>query len=221
MTPVLKLKTPGERLRAIRAYCSPSRNDFCSKTGMSESTLKAWENDVALLTKKGARSLVSIFGCFGVFCTVEWLLNGEEPSPLRPYEGSHGALPEEQAIEKEYDRISNYYAEDSLLYRVPDQHMSPFFKTNDFVGGLEVSLSTLPYFWDEIVLAKTEKDQIYLRQLSKGSQPGLFTLIALNLPENHAQHKIEDISLKKAYRIVWHRTPIVQATGSTPISFAS
>ncbi len=209
MTFVLKLQTPGERLRAIRAYCSPSRNHFCKRTGISESTLKAWENDVAHLTRKGANSLVSMFNQIGLSCTANWLLNGEEPSPIRPFEeSSNKAMSEEKFMQKEFDQLSRYYEEDLLFHRVPDQCMAPFFKKGDAVAGIPVSPTDLPYFWDEVILAETEGMPPLLRRVLRGSQPGLVTLVTLNTTEPHTQHKAEDIVIKASYRIIWHRSAV-------------
>jgi transcriptional regulator with XRE-family HTH domain len=209
MTSVLEFKTSGERLRAIRAYCSPSRNHFCQLTGMSESTLKAWENDVAQLTKKGANSLVEIFSSFGLFCTANWLLDGEEPSPLRPFEGSaSNTMSEEKFIEKEFDRLSQYYSDKLLLHKVPDQYMAPFFKQGDIVAGVLVSPTDLPYYWDEVILAETVNSPPLLRRVLRGSQPGLVTLVTLNIPGHQVQQRMEDITIKASYRIIWHRSPV-------------
>ena len=207
MTSVLKFETSGERLRAIRAYCSPSRNHFCKKTGISESTLKAGENDVAQLTKKGANSLVDIFSRFGLFCTASWLLEGEEPSPIRPFEGNtNTSISEERFIEKEFERLSQYYSEKLLWHKVPDQCMAPFFKMGDIVAGTPVFPTDLPYYWDDVIIAETENSPPLLRRVLRGSQPGLVTLATLSLPGHHAQHRMEDIAIKASYRIVWHRS---------------
>ena len=209
MTSVLEFKTSGERLRAIRAYCSPSRNHFCDKTGMSESTLKAWENGVAPLTKKGAKSLVEIFSGFGLLCTESWLLDGEGPSPLRPFEGSSNTtMSEERFIQKEFEELSQYYTDKLLLHRVPDQCMAPFFKQGDAVAGILVSPTDLPYYWDEVILAETTNSPPLLRRVLRGSQPGLVTLATLNVPGHQAQQRMEDITIKASYRIIWHRSPI-------------
>lgn len=205
----LELQTPGARLRAIRAYCSPSRNDFCTKTRLSESTLKAWENDVARLTRKGANALVGMFADFGVFCTATWLLDGEPPSPLRALGLNNPALmPENIFVEKEFENLKSYYKEDFCFHKVMDQNMSPFFKAGDYVVGLAIPVTEIPYFWEEVALVETTEGATLLRKITKGGQPGFVTLEALNLPDHHPQAKLVDTEVKKAYRVVWHRTPI-------------
>lgn len=213
------LKTPGERLRAIRAYCASSRHAFCSKMGLSESTLKSWENDVAILTKKGAKTLSGMFHALGIFCTQEWLLSGTTPSPLRDIERFEpGSLEESQFIEKEFERLANYYKRSLFLHRITNQHMAPFFKVGDFVGGIALSQSELPYYWDECVIASVENYGFMVRKLVKGSQPGVNNLEALNLPAHHPQHTLTDVTLNTIYRIVWHRSPLDHALSKKTLS---
>jgi transcriptional regulator with XRE-family HTH domain len=205
----LELETPGERLRAIRAYCASSRQKFCKQTRLSESTLKAWENDVARLTAKGARALVGMFKGFGVFCTEVWLLEGKAPSPLREMETNDASLmTEHQFLESEFNRLSQYYSKVFQYFKIQDNHMAPTFKAGDVVAGAEVSANDLPYLWDEVALVSVEGYGLMLRKILKGSQPGLVTLITLNLPETHPQHAIADVTVDAAFRIVWHRSPL-------------
>ena len=209
----LELETPGERLRAIRAYCAASRQKFCKKTELSESTLKAWENDVARLTQKGARSLVGMFKGFGVFCTEEWLLEGRTPSPLREMETNDAALmTETQFVESEFNRLSKYYNKVFQHFAVQDNYMAPMFKAGDVVAGVAITASDLPYLWDEMALVSVEGYGLMLRKVLKGSQPGLVTLVALNLPETHPQYAVTDVSPDEAFRIVWHRSPLENRT---------
>jgi len=205
--PQIDLETPGARLRAIRAYCAASRHEFCSQTGLSESTLKAWENNVARLTKKGANSLSLMFSSFGVHCTSDWLLEGVNPSPLRSIEESNVALiPEDKFVEKEFERLQSHYNEDLLFFKVSDQYMSPFFKKDDYLAGLPINLVNIPYYWDETILVKLPTHGTLLRKVLKGNHPGLLRLVAINLPESHPHYAIEDIQVQEAYRIIWHRS---------------
>ncbi|EFX83898.1 hypothetical protein DAPPUDRAFT_100110 [Daphnia pulex] len=168
MTSTPFLSTPGSRLRAIRAFCASSRNEFCEKTGLSESTLKAWENDVARLTKKGAALLAVIFQRRSIISSV--------------------------IIGKMF-----------FSFKTSDKSMMPQFKQNDWVAGILIDTQDLPYFWDEIVIADVEGYGILLRKLAKGSQPGVFNLIALNPQDVGPLGQLNDVRLKGAYRILWHR----------------
>lgn len=209
MKKVMELETPGKRLRAIRSYCAPSRNSFCTATNLSESTLKAWENDVARLTRKGARALVEMFQGMGVPCTKDWLLEGKTPSPLRSLEENQiSGLSEEKFILSEFERLSQYYEKPLLFQSVADQSMAPLFKAGDFVAGCELNLSTVPYYWDDIILVKTAEHGMVLRKIQKGGHPGFVTLETTNLPEGHPDARTEDVELLAAYKIVWHRSPL-------------
>ena len=206
MTSTPLLVTPGNRLRAIRAFCAASRNEFCEKTGLSESTLKAWENDVARLTKKGAALLVGIFQKQGIYCTEDWLLNGEGLSPLRQlHEASNQNISEDILIQQEVDALKRYYQQSVFAHKVMDRSMLPHFKMNDWVAGILIPTPDLPYFWDEVVLADVEGYGVLLRKLNKGSQPGVFTLTCLSPLEGATFPALEDIRLNRAYRILWHR----------------
>jgi transcriptional regulator with XRE-family HTH domain len=202
-----QLKTAGERLRAIRAFCSPSRNDFSQKTDVSESTLKSWENGVAPLSRKGANALASIFtNKFSVCCTAEWLLDGKGPSPLRsPDELVSSALPEDAFVNRELDNLRRYYGDRHYVYKVSDSSMSPFFKIHDRIFGVLIEPADLSYFCDEVVLVDVEGYGLLLRRLLKGSRPGYFSLSTLNTTDRHFQNPLEDVKIKAAYRVMWHR----------------
>jgi len=204
MTSVPNLNTPGNRLRAIRAFCSSSRNEFCEHMGLSESTLKAWENDVARLTKKGAALLVGIFQKHGIYCTEEWLLSGEGLSPLRQsHEASNQNFAEDILVQQEVDNLKRYYRKNIFSYKVSDKSMAPQFRINDWVAGILINEQDLPYFWGEVVIADVEGAGILLRTLERGSQPGFFDLTSTH-PES-VQDNLQDVRLKGAYRILWHR----------------
>ncbi|MBY0264264.1 MAG: XRE family transcriptional regulator [Holosporales bacterium] len=216
MTSTPFLSTPGSRLRAIRAFCAPSRNEFCEKTGLSESTLKAWENDVARLTKKGAALLAIIFQRQGVYCTEEWLLNGEGLPPLRQlHEASNQNMAEDVLIQQEVDSLKRYYKKNVFSFKVSDNSMSPQFKSSDWVAGILIDTQDLPYFWEEIVIADVEGYGILLRKLTKGTQPGMFNLIALN-PQDANAGLLNDVRLKGAYRILWHRRLLGELRSFSP-----
>ncbi len=200
------LTTPGNRLRAIRAFCSSSRNEFCEKTGLSESTLKAWENNVARLTKKGAALLVNIFQKQGIYCTEEWLLNGEGLSPLRQvHEASNQNISEDVFLQQEVDSLKRYYQTSIFAHKISDFSMTPYFKMNDWVAGVLINAVDLPYFWNETIIADVEGHGILLRKLEKGTQPGLFNLLALN---SSGADTLYDRRLKGGYQILWHRRAI-------------
>jgi len=204
MTSLPNLSTPGNRLRAIRAFCASSRNEFCDEMGLSESTLKAWENDVARLTKKGAALLVDIFQKHGIYCTEEWLLTGEGFSPLRQsYEASNQNFAEDILVQQEVDNLKRYYRKNIFSFKILDKSMAPQFRVNDWVAGILINEQDLPYFWGEVIIADVDHDGILLRTLERGGQPGLFNLITTN-PEN-ASENLYDVRLKGAYRILWHR----------------
>jgi hypothetical protein len=82
--------------------------------------------------------------------------------------------------------------------------MLPFFKATDLVIGSPIDRQDMPYFWDEVVIAEVEGQGIYLRKLLKGSQPGVFTLVPLNMQEQGSPN-FHDVRLTNAYRIVSHR----------------
>ena len=203
----LELSTPGERLRAVRAFCASSRIKFCAGSKLSESTLKAWENDVALLTVKGAKLMCNIFQDLGVYCTPEWLLHHKGNSPLRSAEDlTPSALSEEKFIESEFDRVNNYYQQEAVLHRVKDQLMAPLFKVGDFVGGVPLDVTDVPYYWGESVLVRLANGLFVLRKIEKGSEPGVIRLSSLT--ESAEDVCEEDVDKVVVYHVVWHRSPV-------------
>jgi hypothetical protein len=203
--------TPGERLRAIRAFCASSRQIFCQEASLSESTLKAWENDVSPLTGKGANLLAKIFNQRGIACTQAWLLRGEEPSPIRritlPHASKMGeddSLPQEIALLQAcYQRPRSRF----VSFMVQTQEMAPFFQKGDWVAGVEVSPGKLKLFLQMPLIIQDTNNIFSVRQFM-----GLQTTNVLMVrtvkndgKDNNENEGSEMLKAKSVYQIVWHR----------------
>lgn len=199
--------TPGERLRAIRAFCAPSRQVFCQETLLSESTLKAWENDISPLTGKGANLLAGIFQQKGIACTQAWLLRGESPSPLREMSALSLRKPgEEDCIAQEmallqlcYQRPRSHF----ISFEVQDSVMEPFFCKGDWVAGTEISFAKLKLFLQAPVILQQGNGEFFVRKFIGFQSPN--TLLTQTLVPSEMPVQQETIKPKAVYQILWHR----------------
>src|SRR4051812_20163003 len=72
----------GRRLKSLRKMADLSRKAITMKHQISASTIQAWEEGKSGgLTAKGAQRIIAALKEEGVFCTLEWLLQGEGQSP--------------------------------------------------------------------------------------------------------------------------------------------
>ncbi len=71
----------GRRLRMARALTGLSRQDLHEKTGIATSTMDTWESGRVELNERSAFRVCESFRKIGIFCSAEWLLNGEGMPP--------------------------------------------------------------------------------------------------------------------------------------------
>ncbi|MGL5784354.1 MAG: hypothetical protein ACRCYZ_02630 [Alphaproteobacteria bacterium] len=199
--------TPGSRLRAIRAFCASSRQLFCQETGISESTLKAWENDVSPLTGKGANLLAKIFHQRGIGCTQAWLLRGEEPSPIRkitPF-SSH-KLGEEDYLAQEIALLQACYQRPRsrfISFAIKTHEMEPFFQKGDWIAGVEASVGKLKTLLQMPLIVQDSNNTFSVRQFIGIQAANMLMMRAFH--DNSTQAPTEVLKVKSVYQIVWHR----------------
>ncbi|MGL4825156.1 MAG: hypothetical protein ACRC4G_03055 [Alphaproteobacteria bacterium] len=199
--------TPGSRLRAIRAFCASSRQLFCQETGISESTLKAWENDVSPLTGKGANLLAKIFHQRGIGCTQAWLLRGEEPSPIRKITLLPSSkLGEEDYLAQEIALLQACYQRPRsrfIAFAITAHEMEPFFQKGDWIAGVEVSAGKLKTFLQMPLIVQDSNNTFSVRQFIGIHAAN--TLMVRTLHNNSAETPTDVLKVKSVYQIVWHR----------------
>jgi transcriptional regulator with XRE-family HTH domain len=124
----------GKRLRALREQTGLSRIAFAKQLGISEHTLKAFENGSRELSPQGAREYSRIFLLVGMDVSFELLYYGREADFS---EQKEAAISEEQNIDDEvmYFKKRN---SSSIILKVQDSLMSPFYNKGDIVGGQKI-----------------------------------------------------------------------------------
>lgn len=201
------LETPGSRVRAIRSFCAPSRNQFCEQTGLSESTLKAWENDISPLTEKGALLLAKIFTQQKIFCTQSWLLHGEGLSPMRQVSEVQATNSnEEESILQEIEMLKKFYPKhENIIWTVSDNSMWPYYKMEDFVVGIQIKMDSLKSFVGSPLIFQTKDQGTLLRGLEKDKES--LKLVSLQEDEKKGPMEIPfpSLKIKSIYQIIWCR----------------
>lgn len=132
----------GKRIRMARVLSGLSRQEFQDTLGVSTSTLNAWENGRICLTEKGAIRISKALSTINISCSYTWLLDeiGEAPRAL---DSKKLNIQSEEYSECNdiLDEITFFLSrnDNSICVRLNDDKMNPFYKKNDFIGGIIVN----------------------------------------------------------------------------------
>jgi hypothetical protein len=75
-----QISNVGEKLYSLRKHLLLSRKEFCLKHNIPDRVLRALELSMISINLK----LIEAFNAENIFCSKEWLLAGEGPSPILP-----------------------------------------------------------------------------------------------------------------------------------------
>jgi transcriptional regulator with XRE-family HTH domain len=169
----------GERLVNLRQAAGVSRDKLADYCKISSPTLRSWEIGARTLQPGTADLLASAFQNYGLLCTSDWILKGNGLNPLT----KEAQNSEEAYIAKEKYRFESFY-ENSKIIRVADNHMSPFVKMGDFVGGICVKPADTPNFVGEVCITETSQHGIAVRLVQKNETDGLYNLLSFSGKDN-------------------------------------
>lgn len=207
-------KAMGARLRYVRKLAHLKRKDLAQRASVGETTISYWEHATFGSSKMTNRSMEKILKAVreaGVECSDRWLREGSgAPPQLMTRKPS---IPNLMGLSEEHDLItrliSNLNEEVKLfaslssaivVSKVDIPYMLPAFEEGDIVGGL----------WQSSANLKTERmcivhinDELQIRRVKPGSQPGLFSLSYLNYAPNQIEpFEIKDVPLEKVAPII-------------------
>jgi transcriptional regulator with XRE-family HTH domain len=205
-----------ERIKAARSLAGyAARIAFCSRFEISPATLEAWERGKNPLTFKGASRIVEALGSVGIYCSVEWLMEGKGISP-RPVEEiftnstanlmeSLEDLGKNLIITKELATFSTLN-ENAITTIVQDDAMVPFYEEGDYVGGIKLIDGEIVKAVNKKCIIGLADERITVRQLYKENDSHHYTISALN-PNTKVAPPIEyNVKIIFAAPILWHNS---------------
>jgi hypothetical protein len=206
-----------ERLKAARSFAGyGNRKDFCSQFNIPYDTLDAWERGKNPLTLKGAKRIVDVLKSAGVYCSEEWLMEGQGISP-RPLEEVNSSITINFSdsltlFEKNINlatEISTFTTlnKNSIVTIVKDEAMLPFYKKGDYVGGVRLKGDDLSKAINKRCIVEFLDGQITVRHLQKANTPFFYKVCALNKNVDEKLASEESfLEVASAAPILWHRT---------------
>lgn len=207
----------GKRLKSLRMMAGLSRKALEDKYDVSASTMQSWEDAKAGgLTEKGARRAIEVFRQEGIRCTVDWLLYGiglppqlsdklfQQQIQLQEALENRAEITEERAIVNELLAFRQHNP-DAVEYIIPDDGMLPFYQKGDYVAGKRRYNSTISSVIGRDCIIETKENEVLLRRLKAGSQPGVYTLICLNSDTNVSEYALHDREILSAAPVIWLR----------------
>lgn len=123
-----------KRLRTLRKQTGLSRSAFAEQVNISEHTLKSFETCARTISAQGARELSRIFSMVGMDVSFEFLYYGKEIEHL---EQKEVVINDDRHIHNETMCFKKNNPS-SIILKVQDTLMSPFFNKGDIVGGQKV-----------------------------------------------------------------------------------
>lgn len=202
------------RLKRVRNLANLSRLEMCQGSGFSVETLKGWENcRHGGLSKQGALKVVKRLALAGVTCSTDWLLYeiGAPPQIHDLQMQNHSDIPDSAAVSFDQDRenaaeelmlFRTHYPK-SLSYVVADESMLPGFAPHDIVAGLKAR--NLEDAVGQYSIAILHDGKQLLRMVTKGNEPGCFTLISMNPHAQVPDLFLTNVSVKMFVPVIWHR----------------
>lgn len=193
----------GKRIRFIREHLlSLTREEFSRESNITAPSLKGWELGWGGgLSQQGAEKVVLRAKQFNIYCTEAWLMHGIGRAAIH--------LTKDLDIQ---DGDETHIAKELLLFRelensidtiIKDDGMIPYFYPGNYVGGLIVK--NIKHAINKECIIVADNDDIYVRTLKYGDDPGLYNLCCLNDNVTLVKKEIKNILIKFAAPIVWIR----------------
>lgn len=195
------------RLKSARLMTGLSAEQFARNCNLPAPTLRAWEkpNGRQGLTPKGAQKLSSCFFDLGIKCEPAWLLNGDGEGPkIISYKQKTIFASKDSIVMKEaclFEELN----ENSIVYLVPDDSMSPLYSKDDIIGGIKTSTIRELLNYHAIVKLKNNP-KVFLRTIIQSKKEDRFDLKCLNYLYPYEDNFVKNAEIEFVAKVVWHRT---------------
>jgi transcriptional regulator with XRE-family HTH domain len=199
-----------KRVLSLRKMTRLSRRAFAKRYGVAPGTLQNWEDVQGNgLTEKGARRLINALQSSGIYCSIEWLMQGLGAGPRTDTELSiaqspYSTLQEQDYISEELALFYQHYKE-AIDCIIKDDGMWPQFKIGDHVAGVRHYASNITSLIGQECIIMTVDGELLVRELRASELPDHYTLVCNNSRTQVAKPIIYDIKLVWAAPVIWLR----------------
>ena len=201
-----------QRLRQLRELTGLSRAAIERKYNISAATLRSWEDNLAGgLTEVGAKRIAFIFRKEKIDFSIEWLLEGIGAPPQKVIRSS---LEREETEQYKYNSAVtlsdevNFFQKinpDSVIYRIEDDAMLPFYMPGDYVGGIRMYGENLKEALHRDCIIETPTNKIFFRRLRQSTIEGCYNLVSINPDTKVERPFIYDTEIVAASPAIWIR----------------
>lgn len=147
------------RLKKIRLYLGLTREQLGESVGISQYTLRSWENGLKNFTAEGVERFISLLKKnINFSCSFEWLMHGIGASPISQHEDkkyvdifyditiatSHEKMISEVAYFKKLNSAATVMA-------VFNDMFYPIAEPGDYIGFLPVNISNLKKYMGKVL----------------------------------------------------------------------
>lgn len=164
-----EISEQASRLKKIRLYLGMTRHQFGDRLGISQYTIRSWENGAKNFSEKSiTRVIKALKNNVNFSCKFEWIMYGNGTSPISLHEEKNkqeinnielNAL--EDKIIKEVVTFKNLNKEASVV-AVTDDRFQPIASAGDYIGFLEIKAKVLKKYIGNIMLwVDSEGSQIF------------------------------------------------------------
>lgn len=178
----------GKRLRTLREQTGLTRSQFASEVNISEHTLKSFELGARELSVDKAREYSKIFIFAGLDVSFDFLYYGNKSSNS---EKSEVAINDDMNIQNEiiFFKKNN---PSSIILKIQDSLMSPFYNKGDIVGGQKVlDESQYPFLKGCVCIIESTDGHQVLRRILKVDNRKIVSCI-LNTDSSHNAPIVEE-----------------------------
>lgn len=202
----------GKRVRLVRNMTDLTIDDFANKIGVSNRTIKYWENgESGGLSEKGAEKIVEANNILNIQCSIIWLLYGAGSHPTLTGKYYNNILSLENNITNDSDdnikKEVHYFISNNLnaiTMQITDDGMEPYLIAGDIVGGKRKQNKDIKDALHQDCIIEIKNQQLFCRRLLPGTKPKLFNLCCIN-QKTSAPFIITDIEIISAAPIIWLR----------------
>jgi transcriptional regulator with XRE-family HTH domain len=206
-----------KRVLSLRKMTGLSRREFAKRYGIAPGTLQHWEDIHGNgLTEKGARRLIAVLQSSGIYCSIEWLMQGLGKGPSTDKESqtvlaTYSSANEKTNVMTELDLFYQHYKE-AIDCVILDDSMWPQYKINDWVAGNRYYGAAITQCLYQECIVMTTEGNLMVRELRPSELPNHYTLVCTNPRATVAKPIIYDVELVSVAPILWIRRPMLTQT---------
>jgi transcriptional regulator with XRE-family HTH domain len=196
------------RLKKIRLYLGLTREQLGESIGISQYTLRSWENGLKNFTAEGVQRFISsLKENINFSCSFEWLMYGVGISPISHYEEKKYPDPlNDVTIHSSHEKILNEIStfkklnSSANVIAVSNDIFYPIAEPGDYIGFIPVDVTNLKNHIGKILYFSLDQENFQFGVLQK--KRGLFKLICL---KNASAADLPIHRIEKIFQFIWLR----------------